>query len=338
MNKVKVGVIGCGYWGPNLIRNFIELPGSTVKVVCDLREERLNHVKNCYPQVHTTQSLDEFFSMDLDAAVVATPPATHYDIATQCLRNGLNVLVEKPLALNSVHAQAMTDLAKEVSKILMVGHTFIYNPAVQYLRKLIQDGELGHIYYVDTVRVNLGLFQPSLNTLWDLAPHDISILSYILDSLPQTVVAQGTSCVFEGVHDIVYMNIVYPGNVLAHVHVSWLDPCKVRRITVVGSKKMVVYDDIEPTEKIKIFDKSIEAPPYTDSFHDFKCFYHYGDVVIPNIPGTEPLKLECGHFIDCIVKGEQPKSDGAAGVEVIRILEAAQKSLTNGWGKEKIEW
>jgi len=338
MDKIKIGVIGCGYWGPNLIRNFIELPGSTVIVVSDLKEERLAHIKNSYPQVQATQNYKDLFSMGLDAVVVATPPATHYDIATDCLRNGLHVLVEKPLALNSAHSQAMTDLAKEQSKILMVGHTFIYNPAVQYLRKLIEDGELGQIYYVDTVRVNLGLFQSGLNTLWDLAPHDISILSYILDKLPQTVSAQGLSCVFEGVHDIVYMNIIYPGNILAHVHVSWLDPCKVRRITVVGSKKMVVYDDIEATERIKIYDKRIDAPPYTQSFQDFKCFYHYGDVVIPNISGTEPLKVECDHFINCIVKGEQPKSNGTSGVEVIRVLEAAQISLMNGNKKEEILW
>lgn len=338
MDKVKVGVIGCGYWGPNLIRNFIEQPGSVVKVVSDLREERLTHIKNCYPQVQTTQNYKDLFSMDLDAVVLATPPATHHNIAMECLNHGLHVLVEKPLALTSADALEMTELAKEKSKILMVGHTFVYNPAVQYLKKLIQDGELGQIYYIDTVRVNLGLFQPGLNTLWDLAPHDISILSYILGSLPETVSAQGLSCVFNGVHDIVYMNLVYPGNVLAHVHVSWLDPCKVRRTTVVGSKKMVVYDDIDPTEKIKIYDKHIDAPPYTDSFQDFKCFYHYGDVTIPNIPGTEPLKMECSHFINCINKAEQPVSDGMAGVEVIRVLEAAQKSMTNGWGREEIVW
>jgi len=336
MSQIKVGVIGCGYWGPNLLRNFVEISTSNVLAVADVREERLSHIKNCYPQITITDDYRELFTMGLDAVVVATPPATHFLLAQDCLRHGLHVLVEKPLTLNSQHAEELIKLAEAQELILMVGHTFEYNPAVQALKEIITSGELGQIYYVDSARVNLGLFQRDLNVLWDLAPHDISILHYILDSHPISVSAHGTACIVSRKHDLAYLNLVFPDSILAHVHVSWLDPRKSRCITVVGSKKMVVYDDIEPLEKIKIYDKGVEALPYTDTYGDFQCSYRYGDVVIPNIRFVEPLRLECQHFLECIMNGAEPQSSGQVGLNVVKVLEMAERSLHNGGGQEKI--
>lgn len=336
MSRIKVGVIGCGYWGPNLIRNFVEIPTSDVLAVADLREERLSHIKTCYPQVTVTKDYRDLFTLGLDVAVVATPPATHFPLARDCLQHGLHVLVEKPLTLDSRHAEELIELAEARGLILMAGHTFEYNPAVRALRRIIDSGELGQIYYIDAVRVNLGLFQRDLNVLWDLAPHDISILLYILGCAPIAVNARGMACVFDGIHDIAYLNLVFPGDVLAHLHVSWLDPCKVRRITVVGSKKMVVYDDVESLEKIKIYDKGVETPPYTNTFGDFQCSYRYGDVVIPNIRFMEPLRLECQHFLECVVNRTEPQSSGRVGLKVVKVLEMAEQSLQNGGVQETI--
>ena len=339
MEPIKVGVIGCGYWGPNLIRNFVENRLSEVVIVADLREERLNYIKASYPQIITTQNYQDLFTLNLDAVVIATPPATHYPLSLECLQHGLHVLVEKPITINSQHAEELIEVARAKELVLMVGHTFEYNVAVHTLKNLIDSGELGQIYYVDAARLNLGLFQRDLNVLWDLAPHDISILLYILNRAPISVSAHGMPFVFEGIQDVVYMNLVFPDNILAHIHVSWLDPCKVRRITVVGSKKMVVYNDVESLEKIKIYDKGVEKPPYTNTFGDFQCSYRYGDVIIPNIRFIEPLRQECQHFLDCISNHREPQSSGQKGLEVVKVLEAAQRSLSeNCIHQEVIQW
>ena len=338
MNSVQVGVIGCGYWGPNLIRNLAEIPGSNLVAVADLRPERLEHVQARYPAVKVTDNYVELFSMSLDAVVVATPPSTHFRLARECLQHGLHVLVEKPLTLKSQDAEEIIGIAEERGLTLMVGHTFEYNPAVRALKVLIDNGELGKIHYVDAVRVNLGLFQPGLDVLWDLAPHDISILLYLIGSDPLLVNALGADCIFKGKADIAYLNLEFPDEILAHVHVSWLDPCKVRRITVVGSQKMVVYDDVENLEKLKIYDKGVEPPPYTDTFGEFQCNYRYGDVVIPNIRFTEPLSLECQHFIECVANGCKPLTCGRNGLKVVRVLEAAERSLYHGGTPEAIAW
>jgi predicted dehydrogenase len=330
MNKLNVGVIGSGYWGPNLIRNFVSLPESNLVAVADLRQDRLAHIKSVYPTVQVTDDYWDLFSMDLDAVVVATPPTTHFSIARDCLQHGLSVMVEKPLALNSQDAEELIDIAERKGLTLMVGHTFEYNGAVRELKRIIHSGELGRIHYVDAVRVNLGLFQPDLNVLWDLAPHDISILHYILEKEPVKVSAQGAECVMAGKHDIAYLNLEFEDQVLAHIRVSWLDPSKVRRITVVGSKKMVVYDDVEPVEKLKIYDKGVETPPYADTYQEFQFSYRHGDVVSPAIHMNEPLKEECQHFLQSIQQGKTPQSDGRVGLKVVRVLEAAERSLRRG--------
>ena len=339
MGKIKVGTIGYGYWGPNLVRNFVENPGSEMVIVADIKKERLSTIKASYPQVMITKDYKDLFNQNLDAVVIATPPQSHYILAKECLEHGLHVLVEKPITLKSQHAEKLIELSKKNNLVLMVGHTFEYNAAVHTLKNLIDSGELGQIYYVDAARLNLGLFQRDLNVLWDLAPHDISILLYILGRNPISVSAHGMPFVNEGIQDVVYMNMVFPDNILAHIHVSWLDPCKVRRVTVVGSKKMVVYNDIESLEKIRVYDKGVEKPPYTDTFGDFQLSYRYGDVIIPNIRFSEPLQRECQHFLDCITNHSTPQSDGQVGLNVVKIIEAAQRSLNqNGKHQEIIKW
>jgi predicted dehydrogenase len=336
MDKIRVGVIGCGYWGPNLIRNFVEIPEAEMVVVADLRQERLDHIKSRFPQVKVTQDYQDFSSMNLDAVAIATPAASHYPIAKEFLHAGLNVMVEKPMTLSTQHAMELIDLAEAQNMTLMVGHTFEYNTAVHALKEIIQGGEIGSIYYADSARLNLGLYQPDMNVVWDLAPHDISILLYLLEKAPQAVSAQGTRCAISGVYDNVYMNMIFPDNILAHVHVSWLDPCKVRRTTIVGSKKMVVYNDIENNEKIKIYDKCVEVPPHTDSLKEFQCSYRYGDILIPNVRFAEPLRQECQHFMDCVANQSKPRSCGRDGLNVIKVIEAAERSLQHRNGMEAI--
>lgn len=337
MNSINVGMIGSGYWGPNLIRNFVENATAEVIGVADLQEERLNDIKARYPKIAVTQDYRDFFDMGIDAVVIATPPHTHYKIAKEFLENNKHVFVEKPITLTSNHAQELIEIADERGLTLMVGHTFEYNMAVRELKKIIESGEIGKVRYIDAARLNLGLYQPKLNVIWDLAPHDISILNYILGSSPISVSAQGMSHVLDGIMDVAYLNLVYPDNVMAHVHLSWIDPNKVRRTTVVGSEKMVVYNDIASLEKIKIFDKRVKAPDYTDTYEAFKLSYHYGDVLIPNIDFKEPLSMECQHFVSSIINNTEPQSSGRVGLEVVKVLEAAHRSLERGGLQEQVQ-
>ena len=331
MTDLRIGAIGCGYWGPNLIRNFVEIPGAQIIVVSDLQVEPMNRMMQRFPQIErSTRDYRDMFEMDLDAVVIATPPATHYNIARDCLEHGLHVLVEKPITLNSEDAIDLIRVAEANDRILMVGHTFEYNPAVRSLKQMIVNGELGDIYYIDAIRASLGLFQTKANVVWDLAPHDISILRYLLDADPISVNTHGSSCVQEGIEDVAYTTLTFPNNVLAHIRSSWLDPSKQRRITVVGSKKMVIYDDVEPLEKVKIYDKGVKAIRHTDTFGEFSFAYHYGDVVIPYIRFEEPLRVQSQHFLDCVREGRQPQTDGHNGLRVVQVVEAAQESLHNG--------
>jgi predicted dehydrogenase len=334
--QVKLGVLGAGYWGPKLIRNFQEIPDADMAIVCDLRQDRLAHIKELYPAIHVTTDYRELLQSDVEAVAIATPILTHHRLAKEALGAGKHVLVEKPLTANSEEAEDLVETADRLGLALMVGHTFEYNPAVEYLRKLIASGDLGRIYYLNATRVNLGIFQPDINVVWDLAPHDVSILMFVLGTLPMTVSARGGAFVRSKVHDVAYLTLQFPNDVMADVRVSWLDPCKIRRITVVGSKKMVVYDDVEPNEKIKIYDKGVDLPPYSDTLEEFHLSYRYGDITTPAISGVEPLRVECQHFLNCIRTGERPRSDGRDGLEVVRILEAATRSLLNGGTGERI--
>jgi predicted dehydrogenase len=328
---LNIGVIGCGYWGPNLVRTFLELPDASVSSVADRDQGRLDHIGTRYPQVKNLFSDHrQLFDVGLDAVVVSTPPETHFDMVTSCLEQGLDVLVEKPLATNVADAVRLAELAQETGRILMVGHIGAYNPAVNMLKQMIESGELGDIRYVDAVRVGLGLFHSRLNVIWDLAPHDISIFLHLLGEQPTGVSTQGLACVQESIEDVAYMTLTFPSGVLAHTRMSWLDPCKTRRITVVGTRQMVVYDDLESHEKLKMYDKNVNPIRPTDTFGDFQFAYHYGSVISPYIHFEEPLRLECQHFIDCVTERKQPVTDGRNGVSVVRVIEAAQRSLQEG--------
>lgn len=334
--QVKVGVLGAGYWGPKLIRNFQEIPSADMATVCDLRQDRLDHIRELYPTVRVTTDYKDLLRSDVEAVAIATPIPTHHHLAREALLAGKHVLVEKPLTANSEEAEDLVNLAEQRGLSLMVGHTFEYNPAVEYLRNLIANGELGRIYYINATRVNLGIFQSDINVVWDLAPHDVSILLFILGMLPVNVSARGAAYVRSKIHDVAYLTLHFPNEIMADIRVSWLDPCKIRRITVVGSKKMVVYDDVEPTEKIRIYDKGVDVPPYSDTLEEFHLSYRYGDITTPAIPNVEPLRVECEHFLHCIRTGERPRSDGRDGLEVVRILEAATRSLLNGGMRERV--
>lgn len=338
MSSIKVGLIGYGYWGPNLARNFFGLPGAELVAIADLKEANLKRAQSLYPQAALKTDYKELFNLGLDAVVISTPPITHYAIAKDCLMHNLHVLVEKPMTAKSEQAEELIDLACERALTLMVGHTFEYNSAVLALKKYIENGDLGQIYYLDIARLNLGLFDRDSNVLWDLAPHDISILSFLLEQNPISVSAQGSQCVFKGVFDVAYLNLIFPNNIRAHIHVSWLDPCKVRRVTVVGSKKMVVYNDIETEQKIKIYDKGVDTPEFTDGYNEFQYNYRSGDIIIPKIHFIEPLRQECQHYLDSINNHTEPCSCGADGLRVIKILEAAQRSMSNGSHHEVIKW
>lgn len=338
MKTLKVGLIGYGYWGPNLARNFFDLPSAELAAIADIKEDSLQRARSLYPEVRTTGDYTELFKMGLDAVVVAVPPALHYPVAKQCLENGLHVLIEKPMTQNSAHAEELIQLAEAKGLTLMVGHTFVYNSAVVALKKYIDSGEIGDIHYIDAARLNLGLFQRESSVLWDLAPHDISILLYLLGQNPASVTAQGASCVFDSIFDVAYVNLTFPNQVPAHIHVSWLDPCKVRRITVVGSKKMIVFNDMEIEQKIKIYDKGVDTPEYTEGYGEFHCNYRSGDIIIPKIRMAEPLRQECQHFIDCILNNTRPHSSGYDGLNVVKILEAAEYSMKNDSSKEVIAW
>ena len=308
----------------------------TVVAVADSNQERLAHLRTVHPHVQAMTDYQELLGAGLDAIVIATPPVTHYRFAKEALQQGLHVFVEKPLALDTAHARELVQLAEEHDRALMVGHIFVFNPAVRALRSMIESEEIGRVYYIDMVRVSLGLFQHDLNVLWDLAPHDVSILLYLLGCDPIAVSAYGASCVQYGVEDVAYMRLVLPNYSMAHIRLSWLDPCKVRRVTVVGSKKMVVYDDIEIFEKLRVYDKGVTCVPYPDSFGEFQFSYHYGDITIPQIKLAEPMALECAHFVECIEEHKRPETDGYNGLKVVQIIEHAQRSLRNGGTLEQL--
>lgn len=338
MGEIRVGIIGFGYWGPNLTRTFYEMPATELVGIAELKDAQLARAKAKYPHVALVKEYQALFELKLDAVVICTPPSTHFQIAKDCLLHNLHVFVEKPITDSSKDAEELIELADARGLTLMTGHIFEYNTAVLALKQYIQSKELGDIYYLDTARLNLGLYTRKSNVLWDLATHDISILLFLLDKKPISVSAQGVPCVLKGVYDVAYLNLVFPDNVTAYVHVSWLDPCKVRRVTAVGSKKMAVFNDMESEGKIKIYDKGIDAPRDTDGFGEFQYNYRSGDITIPNIPFREPLREECAHFIDSIIKHTEPRSSGRSGLRVIKILEAAQRSIVNGSTHELIQW
>jgi predicted dehydrogenase len=335
---LTIGVIGCGYWGPNLIRNFINLKDAHVKTCSDLDEKRLSHMKQLYPSLLTTTDYREVIrDEEIEAVVIATPVSTHFRIALESLEAGKHVFCEKPLTDSVGDGVRLIDLADERGLVLMVGHTFVYTAAVNKIKDLINGGELGDVYYISTARVNLGLFQEDINVVWDLAPHDVSIMNYILGSRPDTVSAVGHSYIQPGIEDVSFVTLRYPGSILANLHVSWLNPNKIRSTTVVGSRKMLVYDDISSLEKIRIYDKGVDMIPHYDTFGEFQLSYRYGDIHIPKLDDAEPLKIECQHFLDC-VGGAPPRSSGRHGLEVLLVLDAIDRSMKEGGSEITIDY
>lgn len=330
-DQMRIGVVGCGYWGPNLIRAFSELPEVSVDVVADLDDVALARLRSRNPRVgEFTTDVKKVFDMGLDALAIATPPKTHYELAKEALLRGLDVFVEKPLTTSAEDSVDLVELSLENDRILMVGHIVEYNPAVTALKEMMASGELGDIRYVDGVRAGLGLFDPNSNVLWDLGPHEISMFVLLLGVLPVKVSARGISCVQEDVADVVYLTLQFPGETLAHSRLSWLDPHKTRRVSVVGSLKMAVYDDLAHQEKLRIYDKRVDRIRPTDTFGEYQFSYHYGSVVSPHLDLHEPLTVECRQFVDSVLSRETPPTDGVSGLNVVRILEAAQQSLSQG--------
>ncbi len=327
---VKIGVIGCGYWGPNLIRNFFQIPTCDLLMAADFIQDRLNHMVSLYPSLKVTTNYNDVINNpEIDAVAIATPVFTHRKLAIEAMKQGKHVFVEKPMASSAEDALAMLELAEKHDLQLMVGHTFEYHPAVLKIKDLIGSGDLGDIYYINSQRLNLGLFQKDINVVWDLAPHDISMILLFLDQEPKYVSAIGASHINPRIEDVATLSMVFNNNIVAYIQASWLCPNKIRKVTIVGSKKMLVYDDIEPNNKIWIFDKGVEAPMHYDNFGDFHYSYRYGDISIPKVDNIEPLKVELLHFIKCIEENIRPNTDGNNGLRVVKILEAAQLSINN---------
>lgn len=329
---LQVAVIGAGYWGPNLIRNLGEVPDTRVAYVCDLDPKKLAPLQARHPTLKTTQDYSVILrDPDISAVVIATPVSTHHRLAIDALRAGKHVLVEKPLAADTRAAQAIVETAKEANRVLMVGHTFIYNPAVAKVKQLIDQGALGEIYYIDSSRVNLGLHQFDINVVWDLAPHDVSIILHWLGTRPVRVSARGNSYTQTDIEDVAFITLEFEHKVMAHIHVSWMSPAKLRRTTVVGSQRMIVYDDLEAAEKVKLYDSGVEGLKLNaETRAELQRTYRVGDVLSPRLDVVEPLRVECAHFIECIREGKTPRTNGEAGTAVVQVLEAATHSLREG--------
>lgn len=331
MKKINIGIIGCGHWGPNFIRNFSQINRVLVKYACDLNPERLRHIKKIYPTSITTQDYKQIIKdKEITAVIIATPANTHYRLARESILNKKHALVEKPIATNLTEAAELISIAKDNKVVLMVGHTFKFNPGINKLRRLIKRGGLGRIYYIYSRRTNLGPLRKDVNAMWDLAPHDISIVSYLLDSQPIDVTARGKIFLEHNLEDVAFITLTYPKSVFVHIHVSWLDPRKVREIIVVGSKKMAIFDDLSIEEPIKIYDKSIVKRRFKqdyDTFEEFQMIIKDGRTSSPLVLQREPLKVECLHFIDCVRKGSSPLADGKDGFYVLKAMVALQESL-----------
>ena len=320
--------MGCGYWGPNLIRNFRALNDCHLKMMCDVSQERLKHLRGLYPEVQSETDFSKMLSGgDLDAVVIATSVRFHYAMAKASLSAGKHTFIEKPMAASSAECEELIDLARKNGRVLMIGHTFLYSPAVRKIKEIVEAGEIGQIQYSCARRLNLGWFQKDINVAGDLAPHDISIVLEIMKESPLTVNCNGSAHVTPGIEDVTTMFLGFSNSRSAIIQSSWLDPKKTREMTIVGSKQMIVYDDVAPLEKIRIFDTRVERPPHYDTFAEFQYAYHYGGMWAPYVKQEEPLKTECQHFLDCIRTGKTPISSGANGLELVKILEASSISL-----------
>ena len=325
-NVLKFGVIGYGYWGPNIVRNFHGQERSQVAAVCDKSQKSLHRVRQAYPAMHTTSDCADLLnSSEIDAVAIVTPVWTHFELAKTALENGKHVFVEKPFTCTTAQAEELIELAERKNLKIMVDHTFLFTGAVKRMKELIDDGTLGKLYYYDSTRVNLGLFQHDVNVLWDLAPHDLSIMDYLIKERPEAVVATGERHL-NGHADIAFMTLYYPNNVIGHINVNWLSPVKIRTTLIGGEKRMLVWNDLEADEKLKVYDKGVQKTT-GEAVYQTLVSYRTGDMWAPRVEQTEALKLEAAYFVDCIINDKTPFNDGVAGLHVVRMLEAADQSL-----------
>jgi predicted dehydrogenase len=328
--QIGVAVVGCGYWGINHVRVFHELPEARVVAVCDQSEARLAEVRRRFPDTRLTTSLAETLQMpEVDAVVVCTSAVNHFQLAQQCLRSGRDVLIEKPITTTSHEAEELVELAAAHGRILMVGHTFLYNAGVRKVKEYLTHDRIGRIYYMSSTRTNLGPFRYDVNALWDLAPHDVSIFNYLLDSAPEWVSAVGASVLKPSREDVGFVALGYPNGVLAHIHVSWVNPNKVREIVVVGSRQRIVFDDISSAERVRVFEKGVQQLDIQgdEGFGEYRLQVQDGDIISPKIDASEPLKNECRHFVECALYRHQPLTDGYDGLRVVQVMEAIEHSL-----------
>ena len=336
-SMINVAIVGFGYWGPNLVRNFSSISGVRVGKVVDLRPERLEVVKSNYPTTEVSTDIDSLWSdASIDAVVIATPVFTHFPIAKKALLAGKHVLLEKPMTDTVDHAKELIDLSLKVGKVLMVDHTFLYTPAVQKMKALIESGDIGKVKYFDSTRINLGLIQQDVNVLWDLAPHDISILDYLVGDVPHSVNATGVSHIHNGIENIAYLTVNYESNILAHFNCSWSSPVKIRMMLVGGDKKMIVFNDMEPTEKIRLYDTN-HSVSSDEEKRRVLVDYRVGDVFIPKLGNAEALGGMAKDFVSAIVNGTTPIASWKSGLNTIKILEASQKSIKSGGAEVKIQ-
>jgi predicted dehydrogenase len=325
----RIACIGLGAWGKNLLREFARTPGATVSIACDPSAAALDRARVNHPDIRLTAEPDDVMSSDADAVVIATPPVSHFELAARAIAAGKDVFIEKPLVLNVDDGEKLVAQAAAAKRVLMVGHIMEYHPAIDWLKRYIKDGGLGSIYYLYATRVNLGQVRDNENAMWSLAPHDISMISYLLDAQPRRASAVGSCYVRKGIEDVVFMTLQFGDNRVAHVHTSWLDPHKVRSLTIVGQKRMAVFSDTDPQEKIKVFDKGVDVSLNFETYAEYLTL-RTGEVYIPLVDNTQPLALECAHFVECVKERKAPRTDGQDGLRVLRVLAAAQQSLDSG--------
>ena len=329
--ELGVAVFGCGYWGPNLARNFFRIPWCDLKAVSDPDPDRLDDMRTRFPGVACEPDSSKILSdPEIDAVVIATPVKYHFELAKEALVSGKHVLIEKPMASSAAECEELIEIAAENGLTLMVGHTFLYSEAISVINEKITSGDIGDVLYINAQRLNLGLFQKDINVAWDLAPHDLSIILHFLRDSPQTINCQGNAHISPHVEDVTNMSLTFPGNRFATVQSSWIEPRKVRQMTIVGTKGMIVYDDVQQLEKIRIFDTRVNTPPHYESYADFHYSYHYGDSYCPRLDQREPLRTQCEHFLDCILKGTRPLTSGEDGLRIVEILEKSAESLQAG--------
>lgn len=329
--QLRIAVIGTGYWGGNYVRTFTELPSTQVVAICDQRQENLDKITHRFPDLISTTEVDDILKMgDVDAIVVCTNASTHYDITSRCLGAGKHVLLEKPMTLLADESEKLLKISKENGVILMVGHIYLYNNGIRMIKDYIDNGDIGQLYYLYTQRTNLGPIRHDVNALWDLAPHDISILNYLLGGTPEWVSAVAHNVLHKGNEDVGFITLGYSNDVVGNVHVSWADPNKVREVVAVGSEMRIVFDDMKPMEPVRLFQKGVQPASAGDIISaDYRFSIRNGDIISPNVPASEPLRAQCQHFIECIIDGKQPLTDAQNGLDVVRVMNAVNKSVEN---------